>query len=144
MLSKTRPHSLILRLRIPRLDPADARLLGKRAGFHIRPDTRLVVAVKVRVFFVEHAVDFQDVAVAGGALELVAGAVEAEDERSLRGEGAMFVSILVWWRIVVGCCVVGFFATRAGFSRSGLPLLWLVAARFLGSVDSWLRVRSFG
>lgn len=80
MLPKTRPHRLILRLRIPRLDPANVRLLGKRARLHIRADARLIVAVKVRVLFVEHAVDFQDVAVAGGALELVAGAVEAEDE----------------------------------------------------------------
>lgn len=80
MLSKTRPHRLILRLRIPRLDPANVRLLGKRARLHVRADARLVVAVKVRVLLVEHAVDFQDVAVAGGALEFVAGAVEAEDE----------------------------------------------------------------
>jgi hypothetical protein len=56
------------------------RLLGKRARLHISSDARLVVPIKVRILFVEHAVDFQDVAVAGGALELVAGAVEAEDE----------------------------------------------------------------
>jgi hypothetical protein len=45
----------------------------------------------VRVFLVEHAVDFQDVAVAGGALEFVARAVEAEDER-----------LFGWERWVVG------------------------------------------
>jgi hypothetical protein len=82
MLSKTRPNSLILRLSVPRLDPADARLLRHHGrGLDIRPDSGLVVAEQVRVFLVEHAVDFQDVAVAGGALEFVARAVEAEDER---------------------------------------------------------------
>ena len=109
MLSKTRPNSLILSLRIPRLDPANTGLFGKRAGFHIRADTRLVVAIKVRVLFVEHAVDFQDVAIASGSLELVAGAIEAEDECFLRGEDSM--SVLV--ARSVGRCAVGFFAARA-------------------------------
>jgi len=140
MLSKTRPNSLILSLRIPRLDPANTGLLGKRAGFHIRADTRLVVAIKVRVLFVEHAVDFQDVAIASRALELVAGAIKAEDECFLRGEDPMPVLVAR----SVGRCAVGFFATRAGFPWSLLLLFWLMAVRFLGSVDSWLRIRSFG
>ena len=79
MLSKTRSNSLILSLRIPRLDPANAGLLRKRAGFHVRADTRLIVAKEMRVLFVEHAVDFQNVAITSRALELVAGAIEAED-----------------------------------------------------------------
>jgi hypothetical protein len=86
MLPKTRPNSLILSLGVPRLDPADARLLRHGAGLDIRPDTRLIVSKQVRIFLVEHAVDFQDVAVAGGALEFVARAVKAEDERLFRWE----------------------------------------------------------
>jgi len=81
MLAETRPNSLILSLRIPRLDPANTRLLRHGTRLYIRSDTRLVVAIQVRVFLVEHAVNLQDVAVAGGALEFVARAVEAEDER---------------------------------------------------------------
>jgi len=80
MLSKARPNSLIFSLRIPRLDPANARFLGKRARFHISADTRLIVAKKVRILLVEHAVDLQNVAVASGSLEFVAGAIKAEDE----------------------------------------------------------------
>ena len=142
MLSETRSNSLVLSLRIPRLDPANPGLFGERARFHIRANTRLIVAEQVRILFVEHTVDFQDVAITSGSLELVAGAIEAEDECFLRGEDPMAVPLVLIAR-VVGCCPVVFFATRARFSASLLFLLRLVAMRLLGSVDSWLRTRSF-
>jgi hypothetical protein len=88
----------------------------------------------MRVLFVEHAVDFQDVAIAGGSLKLVSGAVEAKDERFLRGEYSM--PVVVARRVGRGAVV--FFATRARFPWSLLLLFWLVAMRLPGSVDSRL------
>ena len=86
MLSKARANSLIFRLGIPGLDSADTRLLGHRACFDISADARLIVAEQMRILFVQHAVNFEDVAIAGRALEFVASAIEAEDQGLLSRE----------------------------------------------------------
>jgi len=163
MLPKTRPNRLILRLRIPRLDPADARLLRHGgAGLDIRPDAGLVVAEQARVFLVEHAVDFQDVTVAGGALELVARAVEAEDEGLFGGwedrvAGFFFFFYFFVFFVLnvseVGLCavvaaraaVVAFFSLRFG-GAVWSPVAVVAAVLVVGfvwhswSVYSWARV----
>jgi hypothetical protein len=98
MFPKTRPNSLILRLGVPRLDPANTRLLRHHGtGLDVSSDSRLIVAEQVRIFLVEHAVDFQDVAVAGGSLEFVARAVEAEDERLLDWEDWVAGGFFFWF-----------------------------------------------
>ena len=164
MLPKTRPNSLILSLGVPRLDPADARLLRHRAGLDIRPDTRLIVSKQVRIFLVEHAVDFQDVAVAGGSLKFVARAVEAEDERLFGWEdwvAGFFLVFFIFFFVVlvseVGFCAV--VATRAAAAVAFFPgwsagavwsafAVWVaivVAVRFVWnsrSVNSWTRLRT--
>jgi hypothetical protein len=102
----------------------------------------------VRVLFVEHAVDFQDVAVASGALELVSGAIEAEDECFLRGKDSMSVLIAMrvgrvlpdasWISLVAGA-----FALADGYGISWVcrlvvanKIVWLrVAARIVRAID---------
>jgi hypothetical protein len=164
MLSKTRPDCLILGLGVPRLDPANTRLLRHGARLDISPDTGLVVAEQVRVFFVEHAVDFQDVAVAGGALEFVARAVEAEDEGLFGWEdwvaaGFFFFScfFFVLSASEVGLCAV--VAMRAAAAVAFFPLrsagaVWSAVAIVVASivavgvvwhsrsVYSWARLRT--
>jgi hypothetical protein len=162
MLSKTRPNSLILGLGIPRLDPANTRLLRHGARLDISPDAGLVVAEQVRVFFVEHAVDFQDVAVAGGALEFVARAVEAEDEGLFGWEDWVAELFFFFFFFVVLVSEVGFcavVATRAAAVVAFFPLrsagaVWpgvaivvaVVVAVGVGwhsrSVYSWARLRT--
>lgn len=101
MLAKTRPNSLILSLLVPRLDPANPRLLRKRARLDVRPDARLVVAEQVRIFLVKHAVDLKDVGISSGSLELVAGTIEAEDQGFLRYED--FAAVLMFVTRILGC-----------------------------------------
>lgn len=102
MLSKARANGLIFCLGIPGLDSANTRLLGHRACFDISADARLIVAEQMRILFVQHAVNLEDVAIAGRALEFVAGAIEAEDQGFLSRE-----YVLGWlvWR-VIACSVV--------------------------------------
>ena len=164
MFSKTRPNSLILSLSIPRLDPANTRLFRHRAGLDIRPDSRLVVAEQVRVFFVKHAVDLEDVAVAGRSLELVPRAVEAEDERLFGWEdwvAGFFLVFFIFFFVVlvseVGFCAV--VATRAAAAVAFFPgwsagavwsafAVWVAIVVAVGfvrnsrSVNSWTRLRT--
>lgn len=126
MLAKTGPDSLILSLGVPRLDPAHTRLLRHGTRLYVCPDPRLIVAEQVRVFLVEHAVDFQDVAVPGGALEFVARAVEAEDERLFGWENVgaglfiFFLFVLVLPESEVGFgAVVAMRSAVVGLFRGG-------------------------
>lgn len=135
MLAKARPNRLVLGLLVPRLDSADARLARQRARLDVRADARLVVAEDVRVLLVQHAVDLQDVAVARRALELVARAVEAEDERLLRREDLAFFRAPGGRGGVVACLAV---CVLSG------GLLDAVAAVFLRPVDARARVGASG
>jgi hypothetical protein len=128
MFPKTRPNSLILCLGVPRLDPANTRLLRHHGtGLDVSSDSRLIVAEQVRIFLVEHAVDFQDVAVAGGSLKFVARAVEAEDERLFGGEDWVAGGFVFFFFAFFVVCSV----SEGGF-RAVVALRPAVGAFFLG------------